>query len=75
MVKATVDLANKVQHVQGATLAQAALVAEATVTGTNLVRILVLGSGEVAEAEEDEDGYPYDPRDDYDDWREDRIDR
>ena len=41
VIKATFDLANKVQHRQTATLRDAALVAEATVAAVNLVRILV----------------------------------
>jgi len=41
VIKATRDLANKVQHQQVATVQQAALVAEATVAAVNLTRILV----------------------------------
>jgi hypothetical protein len=52
VIKATLDLANKVQHDQSATLQQAALVAEATVAAVNLMRILVLGADEVAQPEE-----------------------
>jgi hypothetical protein len=41
LLKANFDLANKVQHDQAATSVQAALVAEATVTAVNLVRIMI----------------------------------
>jgi hypothetical protein len=69
VIKATFDLANKVQHDQAATLQQAALVAEATVAAVNLVRIAVLGADEVAEPEESattwdsSSDYPYDALD------------
>jgi hypothetical protein len=54
VIKATLDLANKVQHDQAATLQLAALIAEAAVASVNLIRILVLGADEVAEPEEEE---------------------
>lgn len=66
VIKATVDLANKVQHDQSATEALAALVAEATVTAVNLIRILVLGANEVAEEEEQNERFASFLMDDFD---------
>jgi hypothetical protein len=63
MVKAHLDLANAVQHDQDATLRDATIAAEATVTTVNLVRAIVLGPKEIAPPEPELDD---DPRD----WRE-----
>jgi hypothetical protein len=66
---ANLDLANKVQHDQEATLQQAALIAEATVASVNLIRILVLGADEVAGADKEQPTwsssaeYPYEAYD------------
>jgi hypothetical protein len=73
VTKATLDLANKVQHDQSASLQQAALIAEATVASVNLVRILVLGPNEVAEPDVPEatwsesTEYPYEAYDEIED--------
>ncbi len=61
-VKSHLDLANAVQHDRDATLLDATIIAEASMTTANLIRALVVGPGEVAEDEDSED----DPRD----WRE-----
>jgi hypothetical protein len=52
VIKATLDLANKVHHDQMATLQQAALIAEATEASVNLIRIFVVGPNGVAEPDE-----------------------
>jgi hypothetical protein len=67
VIKATLDLANKVQHDQAATLQQAALIAEATMASVNLIRILVLGPGGVAEPPSSTTEYPYEAYDEIED--------
>lgn len=52
LMRATIDLANKVQHARAGTLDAAAIVAEATVTSVNLMRVLVQGAAPL----EEEDG-------------------
>jgi hypothetical protein len=52
LLKASFDLANKVQHARAATLDEAALVAEATVASVNLMRVLMLGAAPLDEEDE-----------------------
>ncbi|HEU5371098.1 MAG TPA: hypothetical protein VFU51_01785 [Gaiellaceae bacterium] len=68
VIKATFDLANKVQHDRTATLDLAAIVAETTLTAVNLVRIVVLGANEVDEP--DVSGFPDYPYDAYDEMND-----
>ena len=54
VIKASFDLANKVQHARTATPDEAATVAEATVTSVSLMRVLILGATPIEEPEPDE---------------------
>ena len=60
IIKAHLDLANAVQHDQQASLRDATVVAEATVTTVNLVRAIVLGPSEIAPSDEEPDEHPRD---------------
>jgi hypothetical protein len=51
LLKANLDLANKVQHTRAATLDEAAIVAEATVVSVNLMRVLILGAAPIEPSE------------------------
>jgi hypothetical protein len=52
LLKANLELANKVQDARAATLDEAAIVAEATVASVNLMRVLLFGAAPI-EASED----------------------
>lgn len=44
VLKASFDLANKVQHARAGTLSEAAIVAESTVASVNIMRVLMIGA-------------------------------